>query len=385
MAGFAESNRVALYYSEETTWAEVPSSPAMTGLQFTAITGGHKKATVIPVTIRADRMQESLVRVGENSEFGFNFELRTTQYDTLMSAVLAATAFVTATITAIDISASTTDDSFNGVAAGFVTAGFVPGMWVKVTGFTAPANNTYWKIVSVAAGKIVVDGNLTTEVAGNSITIAGKMCRNGVAKRSFCFEQSFTDVTQYQPFVGTRINELNLTLNNRAIITGGFTMIGKSGVASATSVGGTRAAASAQVALDASNNINAILEAGAAISTPLMNASIRINNNLAMQPAIANRFPVGIRYGVLEVTGQLEAYFADLSLWTKFVNHTATSLLIKMIDDNLHAIFITLPRVQFSSGDIPTTGQNTDVFLTLPFQASFDATLNDMIQIDIMP
>lgn len=82
-----------------------------------------------------------------------------------------------ATQTAITIDADTTDDSFNDSGNGFLTAGFLAGHVITVSGFTEAANNGTFKIATAAAGKLTVtdvDGNpvnLTTETAGDSVTI----------------------------------------------------------------------------------------------------------------------------------------------------------------------------------------------------------------------
>lgn len=76
----------------------------------------------------------------------------------------------TATTLAISAALALTDSD-----SGFITAGFVPGMEVAISGFTE-AGNTCTKIIStVVAGTIVftsTDG-LVEEIAGDSVTVAG--------------------------------------------------------------------------------------------------------------------------------------------------------------------------------------------------------------------
>ncbi len=59
---------------------------------------------------------------------------------------------------------------------GFLTAGFVPGNLIQLSGFTNPGNNTTKTILTVAAGEITVTDTtgLVVEAAGNMITITGK-------------------------------------------------------------------------------------------------------------------------------------------------------------------------------------------------------------------
>lgn len=83
----------------------------------------------------------------------------------------------TVTLTAVDLSALAADNSINSVAAAFVTAGFVVGMAVKVTGFTGNvANNIVSGVLTaVTAGKLTFGGTdgdvIVDDAAGESVTI----------------------------------------------------------------------------------------------------------------------------------------------------------------------------------------------------------------------
>lgn len=385
---FADSNRVSLYHSFETVWGETPATPTMNEITFTSITGGHKKETVVPTTIRSDRMQESLVRVGENAEFSFNFELRHTMYDNLLLGLMCQAAYNVATITAnTDISVDTSDNSFNRTTGSFISDGVVAGMWIKTTGFASANNNGTFRVFSVVALKVVVNAptpDLVTVAAGPAITVQGKMVRNGVTPRSFCLEQRFNDITQYSPFTGMRPNQMDLTLNSRALITGSMSFMGEQGVPAGSSVAGSSVAAASNVGMDTSNNVISLIENDVVLTTPVLNAALTLNNNAAIQPAIANRFPIGVRYGVFEATGRIEVYFENLTLLNKFINHTATSLVMKLNDDNGKQMILTVPRLQFSEGDLNVSGQNTDILINLPFRSSFSSGYSNVFQLDVL-
>ena len=68
-----------------------------------------------------------------------------------------------------DISASTTDDSFNSTSTDL--SGFSAGDWIEVSGGTNAA--WYQLAVDSTANKIVVPENINTEAAGALITITG--------------------------------------------------------------------------------------------------------------------------------------------------------------------------------------------------------------------
>ena len=83
----------------------------------------------------------------------------------------------TVTITAATISAQASDNSYNDSGSGFVAAGFVTGMHVRVTGFTGNvANNVVDGVLtSAAAGKLIVGGAdgdvIVDDAAGETVTI----------------------------------------------------------------------------------------------------------------------------------------------------------------------------------------------------------------------
>jgi len=80
---------------------------------------------------------------------------------------MKTTPVITAQIT---ISADTTDDSFNDSGSGF--GDIVAGDLIMVSGFTSANNNGVFRVLTQAAGKITTSHNLTTEAAGDSVTIS---------------------------------------------------------------------------------------------------------------------------------------------------------------------------------------------------------------------
>ena len=380
----ADTNRVSLYYAVESAWAETPSSPNMNELPFVSDTLGHKKETVVPTTIRSDRTQEDIVRVGEEASGDINIEFRHTIYDDFIACVLGST-FTTVSLVAGDVSAATSDDSFNTAGAiNWTTGNVTAGMWLKTSGFTNAGNNGLFKVVSVTNSKIVVDANLTTESAGATVTVTGKMVRNGTTKRSVLLEKRWNDIAQYQAFRGMRLGQMNLSLTSRQIVTGSFTLMGEQGPIAGTTVAGSSVVAPTRSVYDASNNVASLVEAGSAMTTPITSLQLSILANLRSQPAVAERYPIGIGLGTLEVTGSMEAYFQNVTMWNKFYNHTNTSLHFRLTDASSRHVLVTIPKLFFSEGDISTSGQNADVFVPLPLRASYDSTAGYVIQFDIL-
>ena len=73
-------------------------------------------------------------------------------------------------LTATDISFDPSDNSINSTSSDFLTTGFVSGMLVVISG--SSGNNLQFVIQEALAHKLkVIDGSVTPEVAGASITI----------------------------------------------------------------------------------------------------------------------------------------------------------------------------------------------------------------------
>lgn len=385
----AEANRSALYAVEETVWGETPVSAEMNEVQRVSDTLDHNKVTVVPRTLRTDRGREDLVRVGEDSGGGIVFELRHTQYDPYLAALLGASTFSTVTITAAtDISVATSDNSINATTTNFVTAGVVVGMWLRLTGFVASSgvNNRIAHVATVTTTKVTFDAqtpDFVVEAAGPSVTITGKMARNGTTKRSFLLERSFLDIPLYQQLTGMAMNTFGLTMNNRSILQGTLSMLGKRGdVMQATTVSSSLVAAPNNPAMDASNNILSILQSGVAFSQPVMNTDITFANNLRLRTVVANRYPIGVGWGTLDITGRLDAYFQSVDAWEAFRTHASPSLTYTLQDVNSKALVLHLPRIFLETAPMPVTGENSDVMVNFTFRAVVDRTLGYMCQLD---
>jgi hypothetical protein len=105
-----------------------------------------------------------------------------------------------ATITGTGIAAVASDNSLTDSGNGFVTAGFKPGDTVTISGFTGETSNNASdvRVVSVAAGKMVVEGiTLKNDSAGESVTVAsgGRFLQRGFKVGDYVMVRGFTGNT----------------------------------------------------------------------------------------------------------------------------------------------------------------------------------------------
>lgn len=209
--------------------------------------------------------------------------------------------------------------------------------------------------------------------------------KNGLVKRSFTFQKKFndTDTVLYQNLTGIRIDTLELNLTPGEIVTGSVSVMGKNGAMTPTAITGqTAVAAPTTRVMNATGDVSAILDNGVT-STELYNSmSISIGNNLRSLEAIGNLGPVDINYGVMDVTGNIEFYFKNATVYTRFVNNTAFSMSVKLQDETGDYYNIKLPRMKLETAEITAGGLDQDLTVSCSWRAMYDPTSQCQIEIE---
>ena len=236
------------------------------------------------------------------------------------------------------------------------------GQWILMGGWDVPGNNIAVQITQITANQLTFNTTaLTVETAGQNVTLTAQRLKNGIARKSLLVEKLFGDVNEYVYFPGCRIGEMSLSVEAQAIVNGTFSITGKEGIGSATSVLGSIVPAGVKDALNATTNVGNISEAGVPLATAIRSIEMSVGNNLRAKPQIGSKSPIDVGYGFVDVTGTITVYFQDRALFDKFVNHEATSLSFRFTDSEGNIMVFTMPRLYFSSGTPTAPGGNDDV------------------------
>lgn len=300
---------------------------------------------------------------------------------------------VTMATTTLTIVVAASDDSITfGGSTGFnplTGLGIVAGQWIRTSGFSDAANNGIKRVSSVTATKIIFDS--TAAMADETVTngtvtcYSGRRLRNSTTSRSYHMQKAFTDVAQFMSMRGMRVGAASLAMNAGEIVTGSFSFMGKTVVRAGTTYATTEISSNTSPVMTASSHIGSILQNGTAIACGIRSLSLDIENNLRSQTQIGSTSPYGIGSGFMDVTGQLEAYFEDNTLYDQLINHTSTELSWQMTDDLGNVYVFTLPAVIFTEGYPQSGGGNDDVMIPLSYQAIRSSTYNCQVQIDLLP
>lgn len=211
--------------------------------------------------------------------------------------------------------------------------------------------------------------------------------KNGVDLKSFTVQKNYQDLTNpvFQTFKGCRVGAMTLDFKSGQILTGSFSMMGLNVSTSATQITGATSLASlgaAEAVMNSVTDLVEIKENGATSTMVIRGMTVTINNNLRAQDAIGSLGHVGVALGRAEVTGNIEAYFSNLTAYNRFVNGTPFSLSFKVVDPDGNYYRITLPAVKYESGEIAAGGLDQDLIFQGTWRAIHDSSSGSMIKID---
>jgi len=381
----AESNRVDVRISSETTWNETPSTPTMASLPYTSESLTYEKRTVRSNIVRSDRLTDDVIEVGAGSSGDINIEYKFIEFENLMLAALGANAWDTTTFTGT----ANLDFAASGGGTQVLTAPastwdtYDVGAYVRVSGANAN-NNGVFRITAKTSTTLTVNNATGTSQLGTSATVLQKMARTGTTKKSFLLEKQFGDIDEYVSFRGMRVGTWAMNLEAEQIITGSFGFVGAGAFTATNTISGSVTPAGSLSVCSATANVGRIEEDGVALATKIKAIRFNLNANPRQLTAVGSKYPIGINLGSFDITGTVEAYFEDLVLLDKLINHEDSSLVMEIDSPEDDRTIITVSNLKFSTGFPVGAGLNQDVMIALDFIGKRDATSNAMVQVDVL-
>ncbi len=257
----------------------------------------------------------------------------------------------------------------------------------------AAANHGFFTITALTSDVITLSSFPGTNANAGAVpvTIKGSHLRNPgvlsqIIKQSFSIETGFTDVNQYFMQRGQRVGSFSLSVSSGEIVTGKFALEGKDTVTGTTSVLANAPyvplASTATEVMNATTNVGDVRKNGVTLSTALQAIEIEGDANLRQQNAVSSKFPAGIGYGRINITGKMMAYFETLDMYDHFLNHDTISMSFDFQDNNGLFYTFTMPAVKITSDPIAPGGIDQDIIEELDFVTQRDPVLNTQFMVD---
>jgi len=402
MPTLAASNRTQLAYKLEgtypTNWGTFPVAGNGNLIRITGETLDYTQGTEQSKELRSDRQVTDTITVSASSQGGFNFELSYREFDWVLEGIAQntyseyGTSGVCAAITTLTLTSST------------ITAGAAPtgndafttlnkGQWISVipaAGASQTVKDYFYgrcfRIDSTTAPTstvITLDAAtpINTTIGGVSLSnafISSSRLTNASTMKSYSLEVGHLDINRFRQYTGMIPSKMDLKIGVGSIITGSIDFMGKGMVNPIpTSTGmGTVVASKGYSPANAVRGVFDILEGGTSISasTYIKSADISLDNTLRGQDAVGVLGNAGVAAGTIKASGKLEVYFANSTVYEKFLNNTETSLAIPVQDNLGNGYVFVFPRMKYTAAKVNATGLDQDNMLSMDFTALMDNT-----------
>lgn len=388
----ADGGRTAIGVIEETTFGTTPASALATVAYATGFSGGGEFGNVMTDALRSDYNRPKQNRTTEDGTPSIDFELAygDVPFATLMEGVFrndwSAALTNTGTTISFDNVGSTIDDSGSGFSSSWANK------WVNVSGSTS--NDGDYFVTAATAAELTVsatlgDAPLTTEAAAASITVKNDgALKDGTTLKYYTLERNHTDLstTPFLALTGQSPSGGNLTMETGSLVNGSINFQGKapSSPAAATAGSGAYTAASTDPVINATSEISAIFEGGAAITANVSSIALAFGTGIRPQHALTNTSPFALGGNSREFTGTLNLFWDDnaATIYDKLLNDTATSLTFKLIDADGNRIIWYAPAIKYRGGNPDVGGVDADIFVPLEFFCELDDTTSIVSQFD---
>lgn len=390
------SSRLGVRVKPEAVFGVPVSASACYAMRIAGESLDYSIKTDTSKEIRSDRQTTDLILTGAEASGGFSFELSYAEFDPFLEATLQGTWGVFGTNGVGAVIPTSATFAANSLTAGAATTGIniftnlVMGQWVKIGGSSNQLQNIWAQVsktVAPTATVLTFEGTPftgATGVGGAAVTVSASRLVNGTNQKSFTIEKNFADIGQTLTYKGMTPDKLSLKLASGSILEGSLDFKGKDASRQVGSLlHATVTNSTSNAVMNGVNNVVNILEGGSVLAgTFIKSLTIDIGNNLRALDGIGFLGSVAVASGTIDVSGSIEFYFADGTIYDKFLQNSSSSLSFRVNDSAGNGYVVTMPNIKYSGGKVTAGGINQDVMVSMNYTAIRDAVSGSSIIID---
>jgi hypothetical protein len=193
--------------------------------------------------------------------------------------------------------------------------------------------------------------------------------KRGALPVGLSIEKGFTDITQYDLYLGSRIQSCNISAAPEGLVTGAFEFVSKSHSYSGTSFDATPTELGH--GMIAHHEATIVEEGGSAVT--LLGLDFNITNNLdTSRRGIGSQTIASLPEGLGEITGTITFLFEDLTYINKWVNGTESEIEVAFGDGSGNTIGFYFPRVVYTGEGAPKIETAQGLVTVLNWRAIYD-------------
>ena len=400
----ASSNFTTLAWYLESTYGVKPTSGAMRYTPFTGESLQFTKESISSNNINPSRQVSDTIQTGFEVGGGLNIELGPKAFDQFVAGAMwnnwGTETDVDVTVTAADGGAG--DDTFT-ASTGTPFVNIVAGQFFQVSGMTNDANNGIFQAKVATDTVLTVDKDnytLTAEVGSsahvNACLIKNPADASSSVKKSYYIEKAMEDLDtpQYISYSGCMVNSMSISAQASSILTGSFDFMGKT-----STIGTTTGSVTAKTNAYGGNILNSVSHVGdiriglAGASGANINVAsgsgvyfqsldFTLSNNLRGIQAIGQSGNIDVSPGQLTVTGNMNTFFQDDTMYSRFVDGSEFSLSYQVLDTDGEGYVFYFPRVAVSASTMSAGGSDQDLIENMTWSALMDPTTSTSLQIN---
>ena len=382
------TNYTGISYIEEVTEGETPATPAF---QLLPTTGGSPVSnitTAVSEVIRADRQTDDLTVVDSEVGGDINYELSYDPYKPFMLALMQNN-----TTSSIAVSSATVDGvDFTVISLAGIEGLVNNGDIFQVSSVLDPViDGSYTCIDNSVENKITIYPAMPDTMTAQSdieLTATTIVTNGSDAPKSYTFKKEAVNngASSYWYYRGIKINTMNWNFATGSILNGSFNVVGLTEDATNTPIPGeTELPVPDYSIMNSVTSIGTIYLEGVSLGTcSFESLDLVYDNQITAAKSIGKLGACATASYSVNITGSVEIFFQDLSLYNKFLNAESFSVSIILDDADGNTIGMNLPKCKFETLDTPIDSKDQFLKQSGSFKALRDSTDNYMFKLSLV-
>lgn len=377
-----DANDLELAYAAEATWGTPPTGQYR-DIRVNSESLAEQKNRSRPPELRNDWQGAAQTTQDVQSRGSLQFGISYGNADDLIAGAFTGSWGAALAITGTDIDAVASTDTFESDTSNKFQY-VVVGQWIKVAGFTNPANNGYFRVISKPSNLVIgVDGALVDDTTGASVTIDGSMLRNAKEFTSFTIQKRLSSTLGFA-YPGTFFTGGQINASRGQFFSGQLDALSKLEQKAASALGSGFDAAPTNKVMNSVGNFQGFSVDGEASAAKVMSLNTTFTREGAnMAFAMGSEASAGVgSVGQFTANGTMEVYFADYDLYDQYKAETGIDLSYRVVDVLGNAYIVTVPELVLGQSQVVVGGPNQPVMAQFNWGADPSATYGCTMQID---